>query len=101
MTPARRLEQTKVRTRLGEWRVKRGMTQQEMVDATGISRTTYIAMEAGTEQDPSLRRLVNCAVVLGVELEELIEPEWREWFGFHHRAMEPPAPTRASSGRTT
>jgi transcriptional regulator with XRE-family HTH domain len=80
VSPARRLEQTNIRTPLAEWRVKRGMTQRELWQAAGVSRTVYLKLERGDYQDPPLRRLNNCALVLGVELDELIQPEWREWW---------------------
>jgi len=31
--------------------------------------------------NPPIRYLTNCAIALGCELEDLIEPAWREWKG--------------------
>lgn len=80
VTPARRLEQTNIRTPLAAWRVKRGMTQRELYQAAGLSRSVYNKLERGDYPDPPLRWLSNCAIVLGVDLAELIQPEWREWW---------------------
>jgi hypothetical protein len=40
--------------------------------------------------DPSIRLLANCALALGVEVEELIEDEWREWLVLDQRRPHPP-----------
>lgn len=91
VTPARRLEQTKVRTPLAEWRLKRGMTQKELREAAGITRTVYGRLERGEHPDPPLRLLSNCAIVLGVPVEELLQPEWREWWKPQPADPDPPA----------
>ena len=88
--PAHRLEQTKGQTRLAKMRVARGMTQREVWEATGISRTTHLRLERGGFENPPVRALSNCAIVLGCELEELIEPEWRDWLDFGAGAPEKP-----------
>jgi transcriptional regulator with XRE-family HTH domain len=81
VSPAEPVKQTKVRTPLAEARVRRGMTQTEVAAAAGMSRTTYNKLERGGFEDPPLRYLNNCAIVLGVaRVEELFEPRWREWF---------------------
>jgi transcriptional regulator with XRE-family HTH domain len=48
-----------------------------MVEATGMSRSAYWRLERGLTPNPPLRHLTNCAIVLGVPVEELIEEEWR------------------------
>lgn len=90
MSPARRLEQTNVRTPLAAWRVKRGMTQRELAAAAGLSRSVYNKLERGDYPEPPLRRLNNCAIVLGVALEELIQPEWRKWWKPQPGDPDPP-----------
>lgn len=93
MSPARRLVQTKVQTRLAAARVARGMTQQEMWEATGISRTSYLKLERKDGyRNPPLRYLANCAIVLGCELELLIEPAWRTWAPFSADVLAPEDP---------
>jgi transcriptional regulator with XRE-family HTH domain len=73
-------EQTKMETKLATWRVFRGMTQAEVAEATGIPLSTYWKLERDLLKNPGVRHLANCALVLGCELEELIEDEWRDWF---------------------
>jgi transcriptional regulator with XRE-family HTH domain len=52
-----------------------------MAEATGLGRSTYWRLESGGYVNPPLRYLVNCAIVLDVDLAELIEPSWLEWLG--------------------
>jgi transcriptional regulator with XRE-family HTH domain len=73
-------EQTDVRTKLAAWRVKRGVTQNAMAEAVGVSRATYVRLEQGRNDNPPVRLLVNCAIALGCELDDLIEDEWRAWY---------------------
>lgn len=72
------------------------MTQQEVAAAVGISRTTYNKLERGEYQNPQLRYLINCAIVLGVErVEELFQPEWRAWY--RPQPGDPPEPADPSA----
>jgi transcriptional regulator with XRE-family HTH domain len=77
--PARRGVQSKQATRLAGLRTERGLSQQELAEATGISIATLRRLERGTMTNPPLRYLANCAIVLGCQLEDLIEDEWRRW----------------------
>ena len=79
-------------TKLAALRVEKGVTQQEMADATGISTATYWRLEHGHIEDPPIRLLNNCALALGVRVEKLIEDEWREWLVLDQRRPEPPDP---------
>jgi transcriptional regulator with XRE-family HTH domain len=63
-------------TKLARARLASGFTQRDMVEATGISRSAYWRLERGRIETPPLRHLTNCALVLGVPVEELIEEEW-------------------------
>lgn len=56
------------------------MTQQEMWQATGMARATYLKLEHGDYDNPPVRYLTNCAIVLGCQLEELVQAEWRGWW---------------------
>jgi transcriptional regulator with XRE-family HTH domain len=81
--------------RLAEWREKRGVTQQELSVATGISTSTIRRLENpdGVERaNPPLRYLQNCALALGCKLADVIEPEWQEWLPFDQRRPAPPKP---------
>lgn len=51
-----------------------------MWEAVGVSRATYVRLEQGRVANPPLRLLVNCAIALSCELDDLIEDAWREWF---------------------
>lgn len=89
---ARRDPGTKPETRLARARMSRGVTQDELAAAIGISVPTYRRLERGQTDNPPLRYLVNAALALGVELDELIEDEWRTWLVLDSRAAAPPAP---------
>jgi transcriptional regulator with XRE-family HTH domain len=68
---------TKPESKLARARVAAKLTQAEMVEATGISRSAYWRLERGRVANPPLRHLTNCALVLGIQVEDLIEDEWR------------------------
>jgi DNA-binding XRE family transcriptional regulator len=70
--PARSAQKTK----LARLRLDRGYFQDDVADATGISLRTYQRLEGNELPRPQLWYLVNCAVVLGCSLEDLIEDEW-------------------------
>lgn len=53
-----------------------------MAERTGIPLRTYQRLEAGMIPNPPIRYLVNCAIVLEVELEAVCEPEWLRWTQF-------------------
>jgi transcriptional regulator with XRE-family HTH domain len=59
----------------------------------GLTRTTYWKLETGKVRNPRLRMLVNLALALGCELDDLVEDEWREWYQFDRsQAPDPPDP---------
>ncbi|MDX6451918.1 MAG: Helix-turn-helix domain [Gaiellaceae bacterium] len=64
-------------TKLARARLASGLTQRDLSEATGISRSAYWRLERGRVDNPPLRHLTNCALVLGVAVEALIEDEWR------------------------
>jgi transcriptional regulator with XRE-family HTH domain len=90
--PARRDPDAKAETVLARVRMARGVTQEELADAIGISLPTYRRLERKGMENPGLRYLVNAALALGVELDVLIEDEWREWMVFDESRPEPPPP---------
>lgn len=75
-------------------RLRRGMTQREMSATTGIPRGSYLRLEHGDFVNPPLRQLANCALVLGCQLEDLIEPEWRRWLKLNDSAPRPRHPEK-------
>jgi transcriptional regulator with XRE-family HTH domain len=91
--PARRDPGTKAETKLARVRMARGVTQEELADAIGVSVPTYRRLELGNVDNPGLRYLFNAALALGVELDELIEDSWREWKTFRAERPAPPTPS--------
>lgn len=86
----------KRRSKLADWREKRGVTQEELAAATGISTSTIRRMENPPSiraANPPLRYLQNCAFALGCKLSDLVEPEWQEWMVFDRRKPKPPDPS--------
>jgi transcriptional regulator with XRE-family HTH domain len=55
--------------RLREWREKRALSQEELADRTGLSRTTIIKLEGGRRAWPSTRRKL--AQALRIKPEDL------------------------------
>lgn len=83
-----RTPQTRVRTRLGAVRAASGLTQRELADAIGIPIASYRRLERGERRNPPLRCLVNAAIILGCELEDVIDDWMRKWYRFDR--LEPP-----------
>lgn len=54
-------------------REQRGLSQQQIARAAGITRATWTNLESG-DANPTLSRLVKVAAALGVTIEELIAP---------------------------
>jgi transcriptional regulator with XRE-family HTH domain len=72
-------EQTFARTRVAQLRVYRGMTQEEVAEAAGISLSAYRAIERGKNDNPQLGVIANIAYVLGYELVDAVDPDWLDW----------------------
>jgi putative transcriptional regulator len=62
---------------LRDLRAARGMTQQELADAIGVTRQTVIAIE-GDKYSPSLETAFRIAEVFGVPLEQVFQYEGRK-----------------------
>jgi transcriptional regulator with XRE-family HTH domain len=71
-------------------RLKRGVSQAELADAVGVSLRTIERLEAGRIRDPGIRLINNCALALGVKLEQLIHPVWRQWLDCDGAHPQPP-----------
>jgi transcriptional regulator with XRE-family HTH domain len=84
--------QASAKTKLATWRQRRGVTQEELARATGLSTSVYWRLENGHYDNPPIRYLVNCALALGCSLDDLIEGEWREWMVLDQRASAAPDP---------
>ncbi|WOI53706.1 helix-turn-helix transcriptional regulator [Parvularcula sp. LCG005] len=59
---------------LKEWRTERGLSQQALADALGVSRQTVISIEKG-RYDPSLPLAFAIARVFGCQIEDLFVPD--------------------------
>lgn len=62
-------------------RLERGLSQEQLAYAAGLSRYTYQKFEAGhsapgTPANPSLRNVMALAQILGLKLDELLPPDW-------------------------
>lgn len=80
-----------VRSRLAAARRHRGVRQEDIAPAVGISLSTYRRLENGQLENPPLRYLVNCAIILEVPLTSLIEDDWLKWEQFaEHAPASPP-----------
>lgn len=78
-------------TRLARARLSRGVTQDELASAVGVTVPTIRRLERGEALNPKLRTLVNCAIALGVRLEDILEDEWLSWLPARG-AEQPPEP---------
>ena len=63
-----------MKNRLRELRQERGITQEELAEALGVTRQTIIAIEKG-KYDPSLRLAFKIARYFGKKIEEIFEPD--------------------------
>ncbi|ASJ03126.1 transcriptional regulator [Thermococcus profundus] len=59
-----------MKNRLRELREERGLTQEELAKALGVTRQTIIAIEKG-KYDPSLRLAFKIARFFGVKIEDV------------------------------
>jgi transcriptional regulator with XRE-family HTH domain len=67
-------------SRIANVRRLRGLRQDELAAAVGLSVATLRRLERGELDNPPLRYLQNLAIALDVELDRLIEPAWRQWW---------------------
>lgn len=78
-------------TRLAALRLQAGLTQRQMAELTGLSPEYYWDLEHDRiSHNINLRALVNCAAVLRVGLDDVIEDHWRNWHIFDQRRPRPP-----------
>jgi len=68
-------------------------SQRELAERAGIPIATYRRLERGEIRNPSVRLLVNCAIVLFRPVEELLDDEWLEWLPID-RSEPPPVADR-------
>lgn len=78
------------RSRIARARAAHGWRQDELAAMTGISVATLRRLERGQMDNPPLRYLQNLATALRVDLDKLIEPQWREWWPRPGAEQPPP-----------
>jgi transcriptional regulator with XRE-family HTH domain len=74
-------------------RLSRGVTQEGLAEAVGVTAPTLRRLERAEVENPKLRTLVNCALALGVDLTDVLEDDWLQWLPTG-RARRPPKPDR-------
>ena len=60
------------KTRIKEFRARKGLTQQALADEVGVRRETIVFLEAG-KYNPSLKLAWDVSKALGAKMEELFE----------------------------
>lgn len=84
-----RPDRTVGRTKIARVRLRVGLTQMQVAIRAGIAPVTYQRLERGEIANPQIRMLTNVALVLGVDLLEILEEEWTRWTMFDPDAPEP------------
>jgi transcriptional regulator with XRE-family HTH domain len=68
-------------SRLAQRRRAEHLSQRALAELVGVSERAIQRIEAGEVAHAKIPVLANCALVLGCEIEELLEPAWRKWSG--------------------
>lgn len=66
-----------VNEKMKQARLGKGLSQQGLADALGVSRQTIIAIEKG-DYNPTIRLCIGICRVLGLTLNDLFWPEEEE-----------------------
>lgn len=61
--------------KIREIRERRGITQVELAEKSGVSRTTIYGLESGEEKITTTKTLNKLANALGVSVEEIFFPK--------------------------
>jgi transcriptional regulator with XRE-family HTH domain len=72
-------KRTPALTRIEQRRREAGLSQEDLAAKARISVRTLQRLEHRDLTNPPIRYLANLAIVLECELEDIIEPAWREW----------------------
>lgn len=91
-TPPERPSSAESDTPFSFQRINAGVSQEELAEAVGVSVRTIQRLETGQVTYPSLRLLINCAIALRVNLQQICQPEWLEWTVFTDGVEHPPDP---------
>jgi transcriptional regulator with XRE-family HTH domain len=79
--PARRTSPSRRLTKIARLRVERGLTQKELAARIGISTASMARLERHAIKNPPLGWLVNAAIVLDVQLDDVLEDWMVGWHG--------------------
>ena len=88
--PERDTNPSAAQTWLAWHRTEQGLTQADMAELTGIPLATYRKLERGEIENPGIRLLSNCAVVLNTSVFDLVEIKWQRWFPLSEKRKRPP-----------
>lgn len=76
-------------SKLSHWRLRRGVSQQDLARAVGVDVKVYRRLEQG-QATPSWPLLINCAIALRVSLDDIVEDDWCRWQVLDRRSATPP-----------
>jgi transcriptional regulator with XRE-family HTH domain len=85
----RKTNPSKKVTTLAELRVRLGITQTELAEASGVGLRAIQEIERGDIRNPRIRYLINIAMALGLDLDDVCEEEWLSWTTFPGGPTEP------------
>lgn len=86
------MDEKKLGSQLQSARQSAGLTQQELCDKTGLSYSTLAKIERGAIKAPSIFTVMAIAEVVGISLDELMEPHRQ------HRVPAESGKKRSKSG---
>jgi len=72
-------ERSPALTRIEQRRREAGLSQEDLAAKARLSVRTLQRIEHRDLTNPPVRYLANLTIVLGCDLEDIIEPTWREW----------------------
>lgn len=78
-------------TNLARTRQRVGLSQADLAQLAGVSLRSLQRIEKGEHPNPPVRYLSNFALVLGVQLAEVCEPEWLNWTKLPGVGSKPPS----------
>jgi DNA-binding Xre family transcriptional regulator len=87
----RKDQQNKLRSPLQQVRVEKGVYRHQLAEVTGISYSSLRRLEVGLAPNAPLWWYQNCAIALGVDLENVLDYGADEWQATG-RALQAPDP---------
>ncbi|MBJ7593068.1 MULTISPECIES: helix-turn-helix domain-containing protein [Aeromonas] len=65
-----------------------GLSQQELAERCGISKSQLSRLESGEQQNPLIQTIIPIATALGASLDEIVYGETTETMTYLSKAME-------------